>query len=495
MFKTRLMKLASKFLCFTALLGFPNLAQAQNLEVEVTSFSQAQAFQKFSKNLVALLPYKMRQALPPVVRINLVKAPEATTLPVCVNNMNGIKIVDSSATLASTSDAILLSRIHNGETLTFDLDVTLFAEIMKGPQNSQQIDCGHRLGYRFAQAAILHQLAIWYDNVVRADEEEIRRVDPANEPMQAYFIHLTHGVSDRSQFRAIINFGIDESFQHPIQPSFDRRERESAAEAFATYFEYYVLDSSFPCRREALDLYFQKTLGASSSSIGRCSSKHTLSNKVNTFDLSFDRVYEIDYLYAGPGDDLSSVQGHSLFRIVICPKGMAKGPECKKWMKEDLVVDYRADTLGKPASNWTGFWGGYESSLEAISLARIQQFYQDEENRELYSVPLHLNAFQQRIFLARVLEEYEFYRGNYYFLSNNCAIEAQRLVRSVTNEFEFKSWIFQDPRMSPNGLWNLLNESGLGDTSVFTDVRSATEAGHYFPAMRPGRTPKFIREK
>jgi len=72
------------------------------------------------------------------------------------------------------------------------------------------------------------------------------------------------------------------------------------------------------------------------------------------------------------------------------------------------------------------------------------------------------------------------YDGNYWFLSNNCAVESLKLLRSGT----------ANPRLNdldsimPNGLLAVLKGRGLADTSVLDDPREALRLGYRFDSYR-----------
>jgi hypothetical protein len=72
------------------------------------------------------------------------------------------------------------------------------------------------------------------------------------------------------------------------------------------------------------------------------------------------------------------------------------------------------------------------------------------------------------------------YDGNYYFLSNNCAVESLKLLRSGS----------ANPRLNdldaimPNGLLEVLKGRGLADTSVLDDPREALRLGYRFDSYR-----------
>ncbi|MNE22685.1 hypothetical protein D3C80_1159050 [compost metagenome] len=80
------------------------------------------------------------------------------------------------------------------------------------------------------------------------------------------------------------------------------------------------------------------------------------------------------------------------------------------------------------------------------------------------------------------------YDGNYYFLSNNCAVETLKLLRSGT----------ANPRLTdldsimPNGLLEVLKGRGLADVSVLDDPREALRLGYRFDSYRDRYQAMFL---
>jgi hypothetical protein len=72
------------------------------------------------------------------------------------------------------------------------------------------------------------------------------------------------------------------------------------------------------------------------------------------------------------------------------------------------------------------------------------------------------------------------YDGNYYFLSNNCAVESLKLLRSGSNNAQLKGL----DSIMPNGLLEVLKGRGLADTSVLNDPKEALRLGYRFDSFR-----------
>jgi hypothetical protein len=72
------------------------------------------------------------------------------------------------------------------------------------------------------------------------------------------------------------------------------------------------------------------------------------------------------------------------------------------------------------------------------------------------------------------------YDGNYFFLSNNCAVEELKLLRGGTNNAQLVAL----DNIMPNGLLEVLKGRGLADTSVLDDPREALRLGYRFDSFR-----------
>ncbi|MNF70638.1 hypothetical protein D3C84_525540 [compost metagenome] len=72
------------------------------------------------------------------------------------------------------------------------------------------------------------------------------------------------------------------------------------------------------------------------------------------------------------------------------------------------------------------------------------------------------------------------YDGNYFFLSNNCAVESLKLLRSGSHNPQLTGL----DSIMPNGLLEVLKARGLADTSVLDDPREALRLGYRFDSFR-----------
>ncbi len=266
----------------------------------------------------------------------------------------------------------------------------------------------------------------------------------------------------------------------------DIYEISSPLEFAAVNMEYFLLDPDYACRRPALYEYYKKQFGWAPAGKSQCPTSYPYLNAGNDFareplgKLDPERVYEVDYLLAEANQNLVSRWGHSMLRLVICKPGRPRGPDCRLDLDQHLVLSYRAFVNDLQLSSWSGLTGVYPSRLFVLPLGQVIDEYTKTELRSLASVPLKLSREEIDGLVQHAAEMHWAYDGNYWFLSNNCAVENLKLLRSGTN----------DPRLvgldsiMPNGLLEVLKGRGLADTSVLDDPKKALRLGYRFDSYR-----------
>ncbi|WP_445380984.1 DUF7844 domain-containing protein [Pseudomonas hunanensis] len=265
----------------------------------------------------------------------------------------------------------------------------------------------------------------------------------------------------------------------------DAYELSSPKEFIAVNMEYFLLDPSYACRRPALNQYLHDHFGWAPAQ-QQCAKSLPFLNAGNDFarqplgEIDPERVYEVDYLLAEANQNLVSRWGHSMLRLVICAPGRPRGPDCRLDLDQHLVLSYRAFVNDVQLSSWSGLVGEYPSRLFVLPLGQVIDEYTKTELRSLASVPLRLNRQEVENLVRQAAEMHWSYDGNYWFLSNNCAVENLKLLRSGT----------ANPRLNdldsimPNGLLEVLKGRGLADTSVLDDPREALRLGYRFDSYR-----------
>ncbi|WP_054913240.1 DUF4105 domain-containing protein [Pseudomonas sp. NBRC 111127] len=265
----------------------------------------------------------------------------------------------------------------------------------------------------------------------------------------------------------------------------DSYELSSPKEYLAVNMEYFLLDPSYGCRRPALNQYLHEHFGWAPPQ-NTCAKGLPFINAGSDFarqplgEIDPERVYEVDYLLAEANQNLVSRWGHSMLRLVICKPGRPRGPDCRLDLDQSLVLSYRAFVNDVQLSSWDGLVGVYPSRLFVLPLGQVIDEYTKTELRSLASVPLKLNREEVENLVRQAAEMHWSYDGNYWFLSNNCAVESLKLLRSGTANPQLNDL----DSIMPNGLLAVLKGRGLADTSVLDNPREALRLGYRFDSYR-----------
>ncbi|WP_324732717.1 DUF7844 domain-containing protein [Pseudomonas paeninsulae] len=281
--------------------------------------------------------------------------------------------------------------------------------------------------------------------------------------------------------------GAREQANGQVARSPDVYELNNPREFVAVNLEYFLLDPSYACRRPSLARHFSAHFaGWTAANQQPCTDGYAYLNAGRDFarqplgTLDPARVYQVDYLLAEANQEWASRWGHSMLRLVICAPGRPRGPDCRLDLDEHLVLSYRAFVGDLQLSSWDGLTGAYPSRLFVLPLAQVIEEYTKVELRSLASVPLKLDRVQLEQLVTRAAEQHWSYDGDYYFISNNCAVETLKLLRSGS----------QHPRLQaldsilPNGLLETLVARDLADRSVLDDPREALRLGYRFDSFR-----------
>jgi len=262
----------------------------------------------------------------------------------------------------------------------------------------------------------------------------------------------------------------------------DAYELDSPAEFVAVNAEYFLLDPDYACRRSALHAYFTAHFEGWSPEAAACADSYPYLNAASGPDqpvvgwLDPERIYAVHYLLAEPNEEWASRWGHSMLRLVICAPGRARGPDCMLDLDQHLVLSFRAFVQDVQLSHWDGLVGNYPSRLFMLPLAQVVDEYTKLELRALRSVPLLLSREQ----IAGVAQQSAMlhwsYDGRYYFVSNNCAVETLKLLRTGTDSPKLLDLDSQ----TPIGLLQALQARSMADASVLDDPAEALRLGYRF---------------
>lgn len=295
--------------------------------------------------------------------------------------------------------------------------------------------------------------------------------------------------STEGQYAALMGgasaFKSSENRAAPSSP--DAYEHKNLRESFAVNLEWFLLDSTFACKRPATQALLEKALGFRPFN-NECDlnwklltqSAYPEDHYTRVFDINPARIYQVHYLFAGKGTSLMSRWGHAMLRLVVCaPHRQTPGPECMQDVSHHLVLSYRASVENPEISHWDGLRGKYPSLMFIYRFHEILQEYTKQELRELWSIPLPLEREQIEFFMKVTLERFWGYQAKYLFLSNNCGTESLRHLTAVDEKLFDEIGDF-----TPLQLFK-----GLSRLSGFEEINNHKDElqtkGLYFPSHRP----------
>ncbi|WP_034078249.1 DUF4105 domain-containing protein, partial [Pseudomonas aeruginosa] len=153
---------------------------------------------------------------------------------------------------------------------------------------------------------------------------------------------------------------------------------------------------------------------------------------------------------------------------------------CRLDLDQHLVLSYRAFVGDLQLSSWDGLTGAYPSRLFVLPLSQVIEEYTKVELRSLASVPLKLDREEVASLVERAAQSHWSYDGQYYFISNNCAVETLKLLRSGIPRRPLQSL----DSITPYGVLEMLENRKLADPSVLDDPKEALRLGYRFDSFR-----------
>lgn len=467
-------------------IGFPVLAQAGEFSLQLklanTPFQdslspqEAITIQAFLKDAEDALPPSLKKELGKTIHVELKSFNQDQTLelPACGANKNEKPTHDQTYGETAGSESLRLNSLF-------------IPEILAGAQHSRTYPCGLHNLYRLALGTLLHEVAHLYD--------EGRSTAPASSDP---FYQRVAGWKTRTSLKEGI-------FREPRPKNLITTRSPEAYEVldinehFAVNFPYFLLDPEYRCRRPALFSYLSRSFDFTPQ-LPDCEINTDLpltrtdifSDDENQQDLpvriDLSRVYEIHFLPALTGRNIFSRWGHAMFRIVLCAPNTPMGPQCRLDISHHLVLSYSALIEDAKINAWSGLTGGYPSQAFIVPLEEMIEQYTRGEFRNVWSLPIQMTEEQKRNFVLTALEHYWGYRGDYYFLSNNCNTESVDLLKGIycTPQMEkFSPW-------TPLSMISKLDALGLIDKDLMNDEAKGRTAGLFFPSVRPQLERDFL---
>lgn len=367
----------------------------------------------------------------------------------------------------------------------------------------EELACGMGNFYKETLASVLGELAWIYDMAGIEESPTYSRGLTVSEDRQ--FLNLAGWVETGFIF----------SGRNQENNRIDRRpdvnELRDPTEYFVVNFPRFLLDSSFACRRPALNQFFE---GLFEHKVSDCVPDYRIPmtqfadayvpvleldkyQEKRFVNLDPRRIYSINYLLAGPGESAVSAYGHSMFHLVICaPERMTVDIDCTHDVEHHVVLSFRAPLSESQINYFKALTGGYPSILHVHSLKEVVEEYTAGEFRNLYSFPLILGGETgHKMFINRVLEYVHTYNGYYYYLSNNCAVETLNFLKSVIRGSELENFNPIKPMNVTEAIWkSRLTSMGYEEFSEAVKVNSLyVTYARFFPSQLEAARTSFSK--
>lgn len=347
-----------------------------------------------------------------------------------------------------------------------EIDNVFIQELLQGDRSlhCENRTINHTSVKNYFKATVVHELAHMYDSRQKVSDNP-------------FFLNLSGWMKKGMIIRRKTNLNQRE------ERTPDAYELKNAKETFAVNFEHYLYDENFGCHRPTYFEFLNNEFGVTAQKLS-CQ----MSNKIFVTDSNGDsnerpmdaaRLYQVHYLFAGKGDALMSRFGHSMFRLVFCAPGRAKGADCLKDVQHHVVISFRANVTDPKISYVDGVKGEYPSELFFLPLSQVVNEYTKRELREVHSLPLRMSEDELNRFLMKSQELFWGYQGKYYFFTNNCATESMNLLKVALRD---NSRVQKKVINTPNGMFSYLIKAGIGDNSVFKNLKEAEKKSLYFPS-------------
>ncbi len=245
----------------------------------------------------------------------------------------------------------------------------------------------------------------------------------------------------------------------------NRDELSSPKEAFAVNLGYFLLDPEYQCRRPTIYSYYREKLNIHPFPKPTCKMNrmvNVMGRAQKTISLDLERFYRADYFLADAGQELVSLFGHSMLRLIFCAPGAPLSENCAVDTRYHVIVSFRANIVDKEnikiAKDKDDFWnkskdffidswlpidhmlkglglnGSYPSKMFLMSPDLILCEYNSYYYRNIISTPLYLSEIEKRDLLNRVLEINSGYEGSYQFFTNNCLSEIEDLLKAIVRD-------------------------------------------------------------
>lgn len=263
-------------------------------------------------------------------------------------------------------------------------------------------------------------------------------------------------------------------------------ENRPLGQGYAELLAAYLLDQDFACRQPAYHGYFQRRYHGEGAA--GCSGEVPFSvmasyQGAEVLWLDPKRVKAVHLLFAGKSGNAASRFGHAALRLVVCPEGRTAADECDANLAGHLVLGFQAHVDDLAISTWKALAGDYRAYLYANHFMDVYHEYAIAEFREIYSLPLRLDA-AQRDSLVRGLSDIHWrYAGNYSYFSNNCASMLQDALRVAWPALAADA-VMKDGFLRPDSFFEALRSRDISEGDKLHSLEAAERDGYYFSSTK-----------
>lgn len=384
------------------------------------------------------------------------------------------------------------------------LNKQLLPSLTDGSAATEKTDRPHGTVRNELLATVLHELTHLYDDEGLFSKQQMPQIRYCQRLVDSHgvaglpnyclgYVNRHFTLSDDAEFLDLAGWplligetGLRDNENGRLDRTPDGYELTNPKEFVAVNMEYFLLDNDYACRRPRLNKWFVNHFGWEPAKQKQCATDYVylyasdMPGQSPLEHLDPERIYEVDYLFAAANKEWMSRWGHSMLRLVICAPDRPRGPDCRLDLEYHRVLSYRAFVNDLQISSIKGLTGSYPSRLFILPLNQVVDEYTKLEWRPLESVPLKLSRKELLSLVDQAIELHWSYDGNYYFISNNCAVETLKLLRSGTGRADLQAL----DTITPSGLLKLLEVRDIADTSVLKDKGYAMKNGYLFDSYR-----------
>lgn len=250
----------------------------------------------------------------------------------------------------------------------------------------------------------------------------------------------------------------------------------------------YRTDPQYPCRQPLYAAYFHAQ-GSAAADPAPCPAAVPLmlqspGQGASVVWLDPARVQAVHLLFAGNSPSPASRFGHVALRLVVCPAANSSAADCDSNLDEHLVLSFQAHVDDYTLDLLKALGGDYQAHLFASRFMDSYEQYAIGEFRELYSLPLRMDAAQRETFVRDLVQVHWSFAGSYDFFTRNCVTLLQQALRVAWPDYG-RDVRLREAFLRPDHFFAALRESPLAEGSALTSLADAERDGFYFASTLP----------